>query len=103
VNGNRLSGIIDFASVKKRKRDTDFSNLLEYDYQLAIGTIEEYEKLTGKVIDLEYIYNLQKIRCYGLLLWFIRQNDRKYAELFKKFVGNLNRIAPLLAQRDIRV
>jgi aminoglycoside phosphotransferase (APT) family kinase protein len=92
VGDNKLSGIIDFGVAVKRKRDVDFAHLLEYDYRLASMVINEYEKLTGKEIDREYIYNIQKIRCYGLLIWCIEQNNKKYTELFKKFIVNLNKI-----------
>jgi aminoglycoside phosphotransferase (APT) family kinase protein len=92
IKKGNLSGIIDFPNIKKQKLDTDFANLLSFDAELTFMIIDEYEKLTNRKIDIKYIYNLQKIRCYGLLAWFVKGNNQKYIELFKKFVGNLNRI-----------
>jgi aminoglycoside phosphotransferase len=92
VADGRLSGVIDFGSVVKRKCDADFAQLLEYDSRLAIMVMEEYEGLAGRKIDIEYAYNLQKIRCYGMLLWFAERNDEKFMEQLKKFVKNMNRL-----------
>jgi aminoglycoside phosphotransferase (APT) family kinase protein len=92
VNDAGLSGVIDFSCVTRMKRDSDFTHLLEYDPQLAFWTVEEYEKLTGKKIDMEYAYNVQKVRCYGLLIWFLEEKNEKYIDLFKKLIANLNRI-----------
>jgi aminoglycoside phosphotransferase (APT) family kinase protein len=90
VNNRGLSGVIDFGEVIGRKRDFEFAHLLDYDQQLAQMTIDEYERLTGKKIDREYISKAQKTKCYGLLIWFFENGDKKYTELFRSFVINLN-------------
>lgn len=92
VQDDNLSGVIDFGCVVKRKYDTDFSNLLEYDIELGLMTIKEYEKLSNRKVDLKFALNIQKIRCYGLLVDFIKENNEKYIKLFITFLRNLELI-----------
>lgn len=93
IFNNNLSGIIDFSDVVFRKRDSDFSNLFEYDPELAFLTIKEYEKLINKKIDLKYSLYIQKIKCYSFLLWCYDTNSDKYFNIVKNYVKNLNNIS----------
>ena len=85
IDKNGLSGIIDFGCVKIRKFDTEFSHLFEYDVELNLMIIKEYEKLTGRKVDINYALAVNKIRVYGSLLWFFETNNKKYIEMFKKY------------------
>lgn len=52
-------------------------------------TIKEYEKLSNRKVNIEFVLNIQKVRCYGLLVDFIKENNKKYIELFKEFLKKL--------------
>lgn len=90
VNKNGLAGIIDFTELCIKKRENDFGNLLAFDFQLGLMLIKEYELLLNKQLDFEYIYNLQKIKCYSLFLWFVEHNNEKYIKIFRQNIHNLN-------------
>ncbi|GMO63281.1 MAG: hypothetical protein Ta2D_10080 [Rickettsiales bacterium] len=90
IHNGRLSGIIDFASAVCRKRDNDFARLLKFSPKLTLLWIKEYEKITNTKIDFEYIYKLEKFRCYGTLMYRSKIGQKDIAKYFRDFVVSLN-------------
>ena len=86
----RLAGIIDFGNAVKRDFSSDFASLLKYDYDLTLNIINKYQKLTNRIVNLKYVTLIQKIRCYGGILWAILENnDNSKIKIYQDWLKRL--------------
>ena len=90
-NTKRLSGIIDFGNAVKRNFNVEFSPLLKYDFDLVLNIVDEYQKLTGRKVNLKYAILVQKIRCYGAILWSIIEKKEYKIPTYEKWLEKLEK------------
>ena len=62
LNNQRLSGIIDWGDAIFNNYNYDFFQLND---ELLLDVVDEYEKLTKKTVNLEFIKILKQIRVFG--------------------------------------
>ncbi len=85
----RLAGIIDFGNSVKRDFSSEFASLLKYDFDFMLKIIEEYEKITGREVNLNYAILLQRIRCYGVMADGLIGNKSYRVEMGEKWLAVL--------------
>ncbi len=88
----KLAGIIDFGNSIKRDFSSEFSSLLKYDFLFMLQIIKEYEKITGKKVNLNYAILLQKIRCYGGMADGLADNDNQRLKRAEEWLQTLNNL-----------
>lgn len=54
--------------------------------------IKEYEKITGKKVNLNYAILLQKIRCYGGMADGLADNDNQRLKRAEEWLQTLNNL-----------
>jgi hypothetical protein len=99
VKNQRLAGIIDFCNGARRNFNAEFAPLAKYDFKLVRLMAKEYEKLTDQAVDLEYILNMQKVRCYGDVIYFSEKGNERLLRLYVKFLRYLRRVELLYDRR----
>jgi hypothetical protein len=92
VENQKLAGVIDFCNGIRRNFNIEFAPMAKYDFGLTRLMAEEYQKLTGRTVDLGYVVSAQKIRCYGGIIHFLENKNEKLLRLFTKFSRYLKRI-----------
>jgi len=62
-----LSGIIDFGNTRIENFNVEFSIIAKKDINLLIETSKEYEKLSGRVVNIDFLISVEKLRSYGCI------------------------------------
>ena len=81
-----LEGIIDFGNSIKRNYNVDFTALLKWDYELITKIIKKYEEITKRKVNLKYAILVQKIKCYGGIIYCLNENDEKNIKMFEEWL-----------------
>jgi len=75
----RLKGIFDFSDVAIEDVHREFCSLLTLDNKLALKVIKEYEKLSGRIINIERVFIYSVISEASILATYIdKPNTRDY-------------------------
>ncbi len=86
VNGEKLSGIIDFGDAIYTNYNIEFISIFKWQEEIIIDIKQKYEEITGRKLNIEFITSIIKMAIYSKIS-YTEGNIDKYLKRLELFTA----------------